>query len=146
MSTPRGGGESPRTLKQYLQLWCAFNLVGILGFILQLVCLTILRGVAGLHYLIATGLSVEAAVLHNFVWHERWTWADRANALPEGVGIRLLKFNLSNGAISLCGNILLMRLFVGTLGLHYLVANVSAILLCAVFNFILSDRLVFRRP
>ena len=26
------------------------------------------------------GLAVEAAILHNFLWHERWTWSDRAAA------------------------------------------------------------------
>jgi putative flippase GtrA len=28
-------------------------------------------------YLAATALAVEAAVVHNFFWHERFTWADR---------------------------------------------------------------------
>ncbi len=31
----------------------------------------------GPHYLVATALAVEMAVLHNFFWHRRWTWADR---------------------------------------------------------------------
>jgi putative flippase GtrA len=37
-----------------------------------------------------------------------------------------------------------MRLFMGTLPINYLEANVMAIAICAVLNFIASDRLVFR--
>jgi putative flippase GtrA len=37
-----------------------------------------------------------------------------------------------------------MRLFVGTLGVHYLVANLMTIAVCSVLNFMVSDRLVFQ--
>ena len=29
-------------------------------------------------------IAVEAAVLHNFGWHERWTWRDRPRAGQHG--------------------------------------------------------------
>ena len=60
--------------------WLKFNLVGGIGIAVQLLILVVLK--AGLHfnYLIATALAVEIAVIHNFLWHERFTWADRSGA------------------------------------------------------------------
>ena len=61
-----------------LRRWLAFNAVGTMGVAVQLVALAALTEMAGLDYRIATVLAVETAILHNFVWHERWTWRDRA--------------------------------------------------------------------
>jgi putative flippase GtrA len=48
-------------------------------------------------------LAVETAVLHNYLWHEKITWRDRPTS--ERLKLkRLLKFNVSNGAISILGN------------------------------------------
>jgi putative flippase GtrA len=61
---------------QLFTRWAAFNAVGLAGVAVQLACLALLVH-AGSHYLAATALAVEAAVLHNFLWHQRWTWRDR---------------------------------------------------------------------
>ena len=53
--------------------WLAFNGVGLLGVGVQLGLVALLTHAAGLHYLLATAIAVEAAVLHNFIWHQRWT-------------------------------------------------------------------------
>jgi putative flippase GtrA len=93
-----------------------------------------------MHYLWATALAVEASVLHNFIWHRRWTWADR----PESsAALALLRFNGTNGATSLAGNLALMLLFVGLLKLNPLAANMITIGICSVVNFALADRFVF---
>jgi dolichol-phosphate mannosyltransferase len=119
-----------------------FALVGAVGIVVQLAALDVLT-VLGCHYLWATGLAVEAALLNNFIWHRRLTWADRgALRLPETCA-RLLRFHLSNGAISLLGSLLLMRWFVGQWAMHVLVANLLTILACSVANFAASDRWVF---
>jgi putative flippase GtrA len=128
-----------------------FNGVGMVGFALQLALLAVLLRL-GLNYLAATAIAVELTVLHNFAWHERWTWRDRtartSRAGPStwlGAGrARLWRFHASNGLISLAGNLLLMRLLVGLLGLPALPANLLAVLLCALVNFTASDRFVFR--
>jgi putative flippase GtrA len=120
-----------------------FYAVGAIGIGVQLAALWLLRGQMGLHYLVATALAVETALLHNYVWHERWTWADRPAGLPERVR-RLFRFHVSNGLLSLAGNLLLMRLLVGTLGMHYLAANVLSIAAVAIANFLASEYFVFR--
>jgi putative flippase GtrA len=119
--------------------WFKFNAVGGIGILLQLGTLALLRGGLGLNYLLATAIAVEAAVLHNFLWHERFTWADRpaANRIK-----RLLNFNLATGAFSIVGNIFFTQLLVDA-GIKYLLANAMSIALCSVINFFLNDRLVF---
>ena len=120
-----------------------FNSVGVAGFVLQLAVLAALVHF-GVHYLAATALAVECAVLHNFFWHERWTWRDRPSA-GRGRLDRLWRFHALNGMVSLVGNVLLMRLFVGTFGMPAIPANLLAVLACALVNYFGSDRIVFAR-
>jgi putative flippase GtrA len=124
--------------------WLAFNSVGAMGILVQMVLLWGLTSALHMRYLIATALAVEAAVLHNFVWHERWTWADRVAGINTGVFSRLLYFHLTNGALSIAGNLILMRLLVEKSGLRIMHANALSIAVCSFLNFILGDRLVFR--
>ncbi len=130
--------------------WLKFNGAGLLGVGVQLATLAALTGVAKMNYLLATALAVEIAVLHNFVWHEKVTWAERAAIRTAGVTkqvqviVRLLKFNLSNGAVSIVGNVLLMKSFVEGAHVPYLLANFLAILICSTANFFLCELFVFR--
>jgi|SRR5690242_16422145 len=91
----------------------------------------------GLHYLVATALAVEAAVLQNYYWHARWTWKDRNGSL--------WRFHAANGLISVASNLILMRIFTGGLGISPLSANLMAIALTSVANFLFGDRWVFPR-
>jgi putative flippase GtrA len=121
-----------------------FSLVGAIGIAVQLVALALLQRV-GMDYLLATLFAVEAAILHNFVWHERYTWRDRVVVSVWDSFARLVRFHLTNGAISLAGNALLMRWLVGELHLPVIPANLIAITACWLLNFVLSDRVVFTR-
>jgi putative flippase GtrA len=117
-----------------------FNAVGVLGFGVQVGLLMLLVD-AGLHYLPATVLAVETAILHNFAWHERWTWRDRSGR--DGRLRRLGRFHLVNGGVSITGNVLLMPLLVRAVGLPIVPANLVAALVCAAVNFAGADRFVF---
>jgi putative flippase GtrA len=122
-----------------LARWLKFNAVGAIGIAVQLTVLTLLKSGLGLNYLLATALAVEATVLHNFVWHERFTWSDRPT---KDRMKRLLKFNLTTGLFSIAGNVAFTHLLVSA-GSAYLPANAISIALCSVINFALNDRLVF---
>jgi dolichol-phosphate mannosyltransferase len=128
-----------------LQRPAKFALVGAVGIIVQLAALQALTAI-GWHYLWATGLAVEVAVVHNFIWHQRFTWSDRQRSRLVETSSRLLRFHLSNGTISILGSLLLMRWLVGQLGLRVLVANLLTIAACSVGNFLASDRWVFLSP
>jgi putative flippase GtrA len=135
--------SSQESQKRTLLRWIKFNAVGGIGIGVQLAALAILRSWLELDYLLATGLAVEIAVIHNFLWHERYTWADRPAARPLQSLVRLAKFNASNGAVSIVGNLVLMRLLVSELELNYVVSNLIAIVVCSLLNFLLGDRFVF---
>ncbi len=116
--------------------WLKFNAVGIGGAVLQIASLWFLTHF-GVHYLWATALSVEAALLHNFWWHTRWTW--------KGRDASLLRFHLANGLVSIVSNLIWMRIFTGWLGVPAVPANLLAITLTSIVNFVLGDRWVFSR-
>lgn len=124
--------------------WIAFNSVGAIGFLLQITAMFLLVGVLEIHYLIATAVAVEVAVLNNFIWHENWTWVDRATTCRSDWLKRFAYFHMANGLISIAGNLLIMRILVGSLHVNYALANLVAIAICAVLNFLAGDRLVFR--
>ena len=126
-----------------------FVWVGAGGFVVQALSLQALAA-AGLPYPVATALAVEAAILHNFLWHERWTWADRTACGGAGLKAcsherlaRFLRFNGSTAVISIAGNVALMGLFVGGFRLPLLPANLLAVLALSVLNYLSADRLVF---
>jgi putative flippase GtrA len=123
--------------------WLKFNVVGWLGVVVQLGALALFL-VLGVYYLAATALAVECAILHNFVWHERFTWRDRAGGPAGAVFRRLLRFNLTTGAVSLIGNVALMRVFTGTLHIRPVAANVAAVICLSLVNFAVSHLFVFR--
>ena len=126
--------------------WMKFNLVGAIGIGVQLGMLALLTTVLRMEYMLATALAVECAVVHNFLWHERFTWADRTSRQWRHALVRLMRFNLTTGAVSIGGNLLLMHLLVGQVHLPALAANPMSIAGCSVVNFLVSDRWVFRAP
>jgi putative flippase GtrA len=119
--------------------WLKFNAVGAIGIAVQLGALALLTSALKINYLLATGLAVEAAVLHNFIWHEAFTWADRR--APNRL-MRLLKFNLTTGVFSIAGNLAFTNVLAES-GVNYLAANAISVALCSVINFFLNDRFVF---
>jgi putative flippase GtrA len=124
--------------------WIKFNMVGVVGFALQSGALFVLTHTT-LHvtYLVATALAVELAVLHNFVWHQRWTWKDRPAATMMESLSRLAKFNVTNGLVSLVGNLAFMAILVGRFRLSIAGANLISVGVCSVCNFFLADRVAF---
>ena len=66
--------------------WCKFNLVGAVGILVQFGVLFLLKSVMHFNYLAATALAVEVAVVHNFFWHERFTWAERTKSERDRFG------------------------------------------------------------
>lgn len=121
--------------------WCKFNLVGAAGMAVQLGALAFFNHWAAGHYLCASAAALEVTLLHNFVWHLRYTWRDRRN--PSALTGQLLRFHLSNGLVSLAGNLALMRVLVGEARLPVLAANAIAILCCSLINFCLGNDWVF---
>lgn len=124
----------------------AFVTIGALGFVLQVGALAALTSLAHWAWLPATFVAVELAVIHNYAWHERWTWRDCAPKRVQGYGPfvgRFVRFHVANGIASIAGNIALMTLFVGWIGMPAVAGNVLAVAVMSVANFAMADRWVF---
>jgi putative flippase GtrA len=129
--------------KSSIVRWLKFNAVGAMGIVVQLLALALLLRILEVHYLWATVLAVETAVLHNFFWHWRWTWADRRRDSFRHMAATLLRFNFSNGMISLFGTVLCTGILTGVFKMNPLLANVLSLGPCCVINFLVSDRFIF---
>lgn len=121
-----------------------FNLVGAMGMAVQFAILAVLTSAIGVPYLPATAIAVECAVVHNFAWHERFTWADRKLHGGGAAIARLAHFNLTTGAVSIGGNLALMRVLVGSAHAPLLLANCASVAACSMVNYLVNDRWVFR--
>ena len=110
-----------------------FAIVGAAGFIVQIVCLQALVAL-GLYYLVATAIAVEAAILHNFVWHAAWTWRDRPTRAADMWG-RLLRFNGVSAAASILGNVAIVWALVHGLRVPFVVATGLAVAMVSALNY-----------
>ena len=126
-----------------LKRFFRFNLVGLLGIVTQFTTLTVLNHAFPRHYLLTSTFAVEFTLLHNFVWHLHYTWPAESQQRAREALAQLLRFHLSNGLVSLLGNLLLMRLFVHTTHLPVLLANALTIACCGLANFLLAHHWVF---
>lgn len=126
-----------------------FGLVGASGTVINIAVLYLaqehlLRGIADFHarlnYSIA--LAITVATISNFYWNRRLTWRDRTRNTPQPALRLFLKYVMA-AALSIVIQSLLTKWL--ALHLHYLLANVIAIVLASVVNFIANDRLTFRR-
>lgn len=121
----------------------SFFMVGVVGFIVQTAVLTVLTSLGHWPIALATALAIETAVLTNFVWHERWTWADRSSVTASRRQ-RLAKFHAANGATSLVGGVTITWLAVHYLALPPVIANALSVVIVAAANYQAADRWVFR--
>jgi putative flippase GtrA len=124
--------------------WAAFNLVGFGGLAVQLFTVAVLVRLLHVHYLLATAIAVELAVLHNFAWHHRWTWRDRPPSSRRDLALRLARFHALNGLVSFAGNITIAAVCTGLLHVDPVRANLIAVAACGIVNFAASHTMVFR--
>ena len=121
--------------------WIRFNLVGAMGFALHTVALWLLVRGVGLGAGVAITIAVLAAVSHNFVWHERFTWPNLPRARRFD---RWLAFHISTGLVSVLTNLGITMIVMTATGLSVVPANIIAVALASFANFWINDRLVFR--
>ena len=121
--------------------WGKFNLVGAIGMAVQLAVLALSNRLVPGHYLYATAVAIEVSLIHNFLWHIQYTWSDRGG--KSAPLAQFVRFHLSNGLVSLLGNLVLMRILLQEAHIPLLVSNCIAILCCSVVNFCLGETWAF---
>lgn len=118
-----------RRRRETIAKFVKFALVGAAGILVNNLVLFLFYDLARFPLLLASPLAVEAAIIHNYVLNNRWTFnQDRLSLM------RFVKFN----SISLVGMLItvgVMFALVTQFGLHYLVANLLGIGLATISNF-----------
>ena len=123
-----------------------FNLVGLLGAALQLLLTYVLTKILHVPAVPATAAAVEIVVLHNFIWHERFTWRDRRVAGFSPTAIRLGRFHAGNGLVSMVGNTVLMYWLAERLKVPVVLSAIAAMAICSLANFLIANHWVYPRP
>jgi putative flippase GtrA len=121
--------------------WCKFNAVGAMGMAVQLGSLALVNSLTGGHYLVATAAALELTLVHNFIWHLHFTWRDRRDR--SALAGQFIRFHLSNGLVSMAGNLTLMPLLVKGMHIPVVASNAIAILCCSLVNFCLGHNWAF---
>ena len=106
-----------------------FGVVGFSGLFVDIVVFYLLRELIGLPLYLSTALSIEAAIVNNFLWNDAWTFADLAQQQKgwRARARRFYKFNLVclMGAFLQVGIMTLLLLVPAVNQLPALVAQVS---------------------
>ena len=94
----------------------------------------------------ALPLAIAVATTYNFFWNRLWTWRERRAVESAGVAKQYTKYVIA----TLIGSTLqyfLTRYLASDAGfaLHYGVANLLAIGAASLVNFVINDRVTFRR-
>ena len=93
-----------------------------------------------LNYSIA--IAITLATISNFYFNRRLTWRDRQHEASPGVMLLFVKYVAAAGVSIAIQSLMTKSLSVY---LHYIVANLVAIGVSSIFNFVANDRLTFRR-
>ena len=135
-----GAGIRRLTTDSLFVRFARFTLAGTAGFVVQIATVAVLTWLLNVNYLIATLVAVEAAILLNFVGHQRWTFRDRSGSWR----LRLIQFHALTAMTSIVGSVFLTALFVEVIGVHPVIANIMSVAALSLVNFAGADRLVFR--
>jgi dolichol-phosphate mannosyltransferase len=134
-----------------------FGLVGASGTVVNLAVLYTAHEYlfsaiepAGSKPYFSLALAIGLATANNFTWNRLWTWSDRLHATATEEGQRLSKRGLlaQLGQYATASWVGIALQYGLTLWLahfmHYMLANVIAIVMASVSNFIANDRWTFR--
>ncbi len=88
--------KAQKSLAQRLQSFpigrfLRFGVVGFSGLFVDIVVFYLLREAMGLPLYLSTALSIETAIVNNFLWNDAWTFADLAQK-QKGWSARFSRF------------------------------------------------------
>jgi len=126
-----------------------FGMVGASGTVINIAVLYMsqeffLKPIEDFHTRLnyAIALAISVATINNFYWNRRLTWRDRPAAEHHTALFLFAKYVMA-AALAIAVQTLLTKYL--ALYLHYIVANLVAIVLASVCSFLANDRMTFRR-
>ena len=120
-----------------------FSVIGMTGFAFQTTLIAVLTRVSGWHYAYVVPATAEITVLLSFLWHVRWTWADRPMQGLRALLTRLFHYQVARTA-GIVGAYMLTLVIVSSFHLMPEVANTLSVATMSILNFAIADRLIFR--
>jgi putative flippase GtrA len=135
--------ELPWAGKVLKHRFMKFGTVGLSGTIINLVMLYINQEYIFQHikseetrlHLSLSG-AIFVATLSNFLWNRRWTWDERKGKTRHGFLVQLGQYFLASG-LAICIQYVFTILFARFT--HYLLANIMAVIIAAVFTYLVND-------
>ena len=120
-----------------------FAVVGASGTVVNLVVLYLgqeflFRAIEpeGTRLNFSLSLAVFVATINNFTWNRLWTWHDRREHVRTPVVLQFAQYGVACW-LGILLQFVITKLLVGHV--HYLVANVVAIVIASVANFVVND-------
>ena len=126
-----------------------FGIVGASGVVVNLSVLSVGQeslfneiGAQTLRLNLSLALAIFIATISNFTWNRRWTWHDRKALRSVPIVVQFGQYALACwvGIVIQFGLTNLFALF-----LHYLAANLIAVVIASLFNFVANDFWTFGR-
>jgi putative flippase GtrA len=114
------------------------------GYALQIGAIALLTRSFDCHSIVATAIGLELAALHNFFGHSRWTWSRHPPVTLRDWAIRYGRYQLAKTA-SLVVNLAITALIASLVPIPIEIANTLAVVMCALPNYLVAERLVFTR-
>ncbi len=128
-----------RQSRSWLQL-ARFGLVGASGYVVNLATFAGAVSLLHLGHRAGATLAFCVAVTNNFLWNRLWTFRRHRGSLARFQAARFLTVSVS----ALLPNLLLLRLFVETVGLDRVAAQVVAVCLVMPITFLGNKLWSFR--
>ena len=95
---------------------------------------------AGARFNISLALAIFCATINNFTWNRLWTWADRRREIQKHFLVQLGQYFMA------CWLAIVFQFFFTIIlaaYMYYMVANITAIALAAVLNYLMNDLWTF---
>jgi dolichol-phosphate mannosyltransferase len=121
-----------------------FAVVGCSGIIVNMGLLWLLTEAAGIYYLVSSIIAIEASILNNFLWNDRWTFGGDTGHQAKPLAYRIALFH----GVSLVGaaiNWLVLFALTEFGGIYYLLSNMAGILAGFIWNYLVNRHLTWRR-
>jgi len=126
-----------------------FGIVGASGVVVNLAVLSLGQEILftevsqqTLRLNLSLALAIFIATISNFFWNRRWTWQDRKEQRTVPVVVQFGQYALACW-VGIAVQFGLTNLF--ALFLHYLLANLVAVVIASIFNFVANDFWTFGR-
>ena len=91
---------------------------------------------------VSLAAAVFVATINNFTWNRMWTWRDRREHITTPLPTQFVQYAIACW-LGILLQFVLTKLLVGHM--HYLLANLVAIVVASVANFVVNDHWTFGR-